>query len=92
MSEIDAVPPSNKRHSHLHESYLVNQWNDGTTCLLTFICTEKNPNNIISHQIMQSSIALQIKTQYKTNSIYCTINMEPQKINQSISILQKINS
>ncbi len=41
---------------------------------------------------MQSSIALQIKTHYKTNNIYCTINMEPQKINQLINILQKINS
>lgn len=32
-----------------------------------------------SHQIMQSRIALQIKTQYKTNILYFTINMEPQK-------------
>lgn len=32
---------------------------------------------------MQSSIALQIKTHYKTNNIHCTINMEPQK-NKSI--------
>lgn len=72
------------------ESYLVNYWNDGTTSLLTFICTEKQ-TNIISHQIMQSSIALQIKTQYKTNKIYSTINMEPPK-HLSINILQKINS
>lgn len=66
----------------------MNEWNDGTTSLLTFICTEKN---IISHQIMQSSIVLRIKTQYKTNNIYFTINMEPQKY-KSINILQKINS
>lgn len=44
---------------------------------------QKKQTNIISHQIMQSSIALQIKTQYKTNNTYCTINMEPQK-NKSI--------
>lgn len=83
---------SNRRHRHQHESYLVNLWNDGTTSLLTLICTEKNQNNI-SHQIMQSSIALQIKTQYK-NKQYILYHKygasKKKKINRSI--LQKINS
>lgn len=73
------------------QSYLVNHWNDGTTSLLTFICTEKKTKK---HQSPDHAkqYCVTYKNTIRNKQYILTINMEPQKINKSINILQKINS